>query len=187
MAETATATDAREGATTDPAPVDRWHAFTEWLRKLFDHERGAVLVPLLTIGLVLSVVMVGCKPVSTLDGERVTPGNINTVYEGKATALQKRHAAWVADGEQLRIEAESLDAGYDAAFGDFEEQVSQTNAVLQAIGTVGGSLIAGAFDPSALLSTVVTLGLGATAVGVGVDNRRKNKVIDRLKTNGTGA
>lgn len=174
--------------TTPTEPTDRWHLFTEWLRKLFDHERFTVLFPLIAIAVLLCVVMVGCKPVSTLDGERVTPGNIGTVYEGKATAIQQKYNAWKAEGEKLRIEAEALDAGYDAAFVDFEKQVETTNTVLQAIGSVGGSLIAGAFDPSALLTTVLTLGATATAAGVAVDNRRKNKVIDRLKTtNGTGA
>ena len=172
-------------AESTPAPVttapDRWHTLTGFIRRIFDHERFAVMLPLLTIGITFAIVLVACAPVSTIDGERVTPGTIGAVYEGKAAAIQRDYAAWVATGEQIRIEAESLDNRYDAAFADFDAQVAQTNTWIEAIGGLGGSLIAGTFNPAALIGTAVTLGAAATAAGVGLDNRRKNRVITRLK------
>jgi hypothetical protein len=180
---------AEETPTPAPeAPTDRWHLFTEWLRKLFDHERFAVWLPIVVCGAALAIIMVGCKPVATFDGERVTPDTINTVYEGKAGELQQKFAAWVATGKQIELEAESLDKSYDAAFDSMAAQVTERNKWLEAIGGIATAAINGTVNPTSIIGTLLTLGMGATAIGVGVDNRRKNKVIDRLKTTGgTGA
>lgn len=185
MPDTATATDAREGATTEPA--DLWHTITTAARNFLDHERWKVWLPVIVCGAFVAVILAGCQATATVDGVEVTPETINTVYEGKATALQQEYAAWVAQGEKIKIKAAYLDADYDSAYDSLAAQVAERNKWIESLGGIGLTAIDGTLNPASAAGSLLTLLIGSVAVGAAVDNRRKNKVIDRLKTNGTGA
>ena len=148
--------------------------------KLIDHNR--YLVSAIAIWAVVFFSLIGCQPRTTaytgLDGvpasQPQTWAEVDAEVSRDAAELDKRQAAINADRK-------SLSAQVEAASTDLEEQTGFRNAALEITGgffTEVASGRAGTMDYVATgLALLGLLGFGGTAA----DNRRKDKVIGKLK------
>lgn len=161
---------------------DLWHNFTSFL----DHYRNFILCLVFT-GL-LAGYLLGCdvKTQSLIDPTR----NVNAA-QLKVEAHQLE-ALYAQREKELQLELESLalkqqDFNTDLAIA-VENLETQTTHRQQIIDTLGGLAVQAAqgnANPISALTTLISLISAGSAVGLGLDSLRKDRVIKNLKTTDT--
>ena len=158
--------------------VDILHKILKWV----DHNRG--LVTALLLAVMLSVWVVGCQPKTTsvLDPhQKVTAAELQREMAIVSRDLSKREAMIAQMQAALEAEAQEKSDAIAAAIDDLDRQIAMRKQMITAIGAMGQSLAAGTLTPAAGINGVVSLILLLGAGGLGVDNLRKNRVIQQLK------
>lgn len=150
--------------------------------KFIDHHRGMIVAMVLAV--ICAAWMIGCEATtgSLIDDTRqVTAPQIEReviVLQGdidrRAAAIEQMIAGYNADVEQLNAQIE-------AASSDIQDQLERRKQIIETLGALGASIAQGTVNPAAAISGVITLSSLFGVAGVGYDNWRKNKVINKLK------
>ena len=131
--------------------------------------------------------LTGCqsKTVSPLSGVPVTSDKLETearvVVADLESQLAIAESTFLTHKEALIAKAETLQIEFDAGFADIERQDATKAKFVEMTSGIVTSLIEGSFNPTQLLASLVGVGGVLGAVGVGLDNRKKDKVIVSLK------
>ena len=137
--------------------------------KWIDHNRWLVGALVIVVG--MTITSFGCQPKTD---DPFNPGQ----KVGRAE-LGARAAAFLVEvqAEQAFLEAkvEAMKPALGAAYDELERQETMIQTAIDAIGGLA-TTAAGPYAP------LVTTGLGILALGFGVDNRRKDRVILEKKT-----
>lgn len=177
----------------------------ERLKKFVQRNPAAIVAGIFAVA--FAVVMVGCQPTTTspIDGTSVTAEQLDAQLDGERARLaaeaeaiaietQGEIAAITAQAEgkiaQLAARSDAEGALLDAALAgveskaqiaaaDIEEKRERRAKFIEAMGT------ATTFVPPGY-QQAATIGLGLLAVGLGVDNRRKDGVIKGQRIAGDG-
>jgi hypothetical protein len=162
--------------------TDLLHAVFRW----FDHNRHAAFAWLLA-GL-LAAWLVGCDVTtqSLLDDTRqVNATQLAGEVRHVEASLEQRSAMIDAQVAAFNADVRRLHEQIEAAQADLQAKFQFRQSVVQALGGFASDALAGTFNPLSAIGTVVSLLSVSTAVGVSLDNARKNRVISQLKTRGT--
>lgn len=146
----------------------------EKIKDILSKNPATVAAAVVAIGLV--VVVVGCEQTtrSPLTGEQVTRAELSyEVAEAKGD-IERRAKILSAELDALEAEAEALEASAGVAVDEIEAKEGRIAEALNAVEAVVVT-VAGQYAPLA------TLGFGLLALGLGVDNRRKDGVIKGQK------
>lgn len=156
------------------------------LIKIIDHNRyaafGWITLAIAMIG------AVGCNPTTiSPQGVEVTSAQLTAEHQVSLGALDDAYAEWTGnvqaleiEGKRLESKAKRLEAQYLASDADLQVQQQRIDDALGGLfGIVSASI------PGPYLG-IATAGMGIITLLTGRDNRRKDKVIVKLK-NGGGA
>jgi len=158
--------------------MDVLHKALKWV----DHNRGVTAA--LVLAILLCVALVGC-PVTT--ASLVTPDKDVTVteFEGEvitlSAQLDKDAAAIDASLTQHNIDVEAFNQRVDLGQEELTKKVELRTTVVNTIGGVGTALVSGTLTPQAGVAAVIQIATLLAAVGLGYDNRRKDKVMADAK------
>jgi hypothetical protein len=137
--------------------MDLWHGITNWL----DHNRWLVVGVIFTA--TTAAWTVGCQ--STTASPSGSGIDVN----------------WI----QLKAEVDSFAARVVAAEADLANQDAIKQKFVSISSGLATAALGGTFNPTQLITSLVTVAGVAGSAGLGLDNRRKNKIITNLKNNGT--
>lgn len=142
--------------------------------KFLDHYRGTAIAAIAVA--LLGVLMVGCQPTvqSPISGQRVTEAQLIAEAEDAVRQIQLEQQA-------LAFKAETLADRVQLSLDELEAKRNAINAAVQTV-----QQLVAANDPSsgALAGLLGLLGGGLMLVGQRYDNSRKDRVIERLKSQG---
>ena len=133
--------------------MDLWHGITNWI----DHNRWLVIAIIFTA--TTSTWTVGCQ--STTESPSGSGGKVN----------------WI----QLKAEVDSFVARVTAAEADLANQDAIKQKFVSISSGLATAALGGTFNPTQLITSLVTVAGVAGSAGLAVDNRRKNKIITTLK------
>jgi hypothetical protein len=157
--------------------MDVLHKTVNWI----DHNRWYVLSSLLAVGLIF--LGLGCEPhTASLTGpEEVTARRFQQEALTQEEALAERRIALEARIESFNEDVDALDRRLQHGWEDLRRQFELRQEAVALLGGSAVSALEGSFSPKAFVAPA--LGLLAAAFGVGktLDNRRKDRVIQRLK------
>jgi hypothetical protein len=158
---------------------DYFHAFL----KLIDHHRGIVLAAVICTA--LGGYLLGCRiqTTSLVDPDRhVTPQQLRHEARTLDQQFETRRNMLLADIENFNVELAAYEQAIADRIDDLERQEALRAQIVSTIGGFATDAAAGTFNPvSAITALISLLGIGA-ASGLAVDNFRKQRVIQRLKT-----
>lgn len=158
--------------------MDILHKVLEWL----DYNRGAALGTALAAAVVLTALFApGCLEARTASirdpAVKVTEAEflleareVKGVLTGQATALEQQIAL--------------LEARTELGLADIEEQRAKVEAVVAVLEKISLEAAGGTLSPLALIPIAFGLGGLLFGVGRGYDNKRKDAVIEKLKSPG---
>tara|TARA_Y100001933_G_C19014605_1_gene570783 strand:+ start:13267 stop:13809 length:543 start_codon:yes stop_codon:yes gene_type:complete len=158
---------------------DLWHKLTAFT----DHYRNFILCIFFTG--ILAVYLLGCDVAtnSLIDPSRkVTAKQLQT----EAHQLQSQY---VEREKQLQLELELLTHNQQNfndqlafAVEDLEIQTTQRQQIIDTLGGLAVQAAQGNANPISALTTLIGLISAGSAVGLGLDSLRKDRVIKNLKT-----
>ena len=99
-----------------------------------------------------------------------------------ATAMAARHQAEIA---AIVERAETVETKLSIATADLDRQDAQRQQIFEFVGGLVTAAAAGTVNPATLLAGAVPIVAGLVGGGALIDNRRKNRVIETLKANGS--
>ncbi len=157
--------------------MDVLHNVMNWI----DHNRWYVLSSLLASGLIL--IGLGCEPhTASLTGpEEVSAREFQQEALALEETLTERRIALAARIENFNEDVDSLDRRLQLGREDLRRQYALQEQILATLGSAATSALEGSFSAKAFVAPA--LGLLAAAFGIGktLDNRRKDRVIQKLK------
>ncbi len=153
------------------------------LAKLIDHNRGMVIGLLLTS--LLATYLTGCQATtpSLRDASRqVTAAELRAEADALAVGLMQRKQSI-----ELRLEAYNQEVEqFNYRLGDAAEDLNQKMQFrAQVVKTLGGLAVGaaeGSINPLSAITAILGLLSAGSAMGLGVDNLRKDRLIKKLKT-----
>ncbi|MBL4700317.1 hypothetical protein JYU15_01420 [bacterium AH-315-I18] len=157
---------------------DLWHKSTSFL----DHYRSFILSLIFT-GL-LAGYLLGC--------EVKTPSLIDPAQLVSAAQLQseahKLQAQYTQREKQLQLQLETLtleqqdfNTGLITAVNDLETKTQQRQQIIDTLGGLAVQAAQGTANPISALTALIGLVSAGSAVGLGLDSLRKDRVIKNLK------
>lgn len=154
-----------------------------WLRTLFDHNRFTAVGLLASIGLLINIT--GCQPtvISPISGQKVTETQLTTEVETRKIESAADAVKLQAETDELinqlktkykarQTADEVINQKLGPAYAEIKQKQDAIHAsidVLSGLATASGNPVAGA---------AVGI-LGILAAGLGLDNRRKDRVIEK--------
>lgn len=154
---------------------DRFHDFLKWI----SYNRGKVFGALLAIGVV--IVMFGCqiKTISLIDpSQTVTQDQFHQEYNTLAAQIDRKYIL-------LEEEAKELTANYEMGAADLDQKVEQRKEWFDlAQGVITAGLTGNPIAWGEIAMTSGTLLITGLLAGSVYDQRKKDKVIKRLKNGG---
>ena len=154
---------------------DYFHKFLKWI----SYNRGKVLGALLAVGIV--VFMFGCqiKTASLIDpSQEVTQDQFHQEYNTLAAQIDREYIL-------LEEEAKELIANYEMGAADLDQKIEQRKEWMDlAQGVVTAGLTGNPIAWGEVAMTGGTLLMAGLLTGSVYDQRKKDKVIKRLKNGG---
>jgi hypothetical protein len=138
---------------------DGWHKFTNWM----DHNRGILVSIIITAS--TAAWLTACESVTA------SPTGSGVQVD------------WI----QLGAEVDTFAARVTAAEADLRAQDALKSKFVEISSGLATSILQGTFNPTQLITSLVTIAGVTGSAGLAFDNRRKNKVIKALKTGGESA
>lgn len=157
---------------------DLWHNFTRFL----DHYRSFILSLLFTC--LLAGYLLGCetKTQSLIDPSRnVTASQLQTEAHQLDSQYTQREKELKIELEALTIKQADFNTQLATAVEDLETQSLQRQQIVDTLGGLAVQAAAGEANPISALTTLIGLISAGSAVGLGLDSLRKDRVIQTLK------
>lgn len=158
---------------------DLWHLVTNWL----DHNRGLLLSVLITGA--LSAYLVGCDVTTSSlisEGKPVTREQFIAEIHHRELSFAEQKNLLDAQVKNYNAQVEQFNSVVEVGLTDLERKEELRGQIIATVGGFATQAVEGRFNPLSALSALIGLiSLGAAA-GMGVDNYRKNRVIEQLKS-----
>jgi len=163
--------------------MDRIHRITNWM----DHNRWTLLSLLLAAGAV--AVLAGCRSrTQGLNGaEAVDRAGFEVQVLAGEKQLITQRARLEAAVAEFNGDVERFNAQVDLGRGDLDAQDAVRAELLTLLGNGLTDALAGRLNPAAFVMPGLALLGAALGIGKTLDNRRKDKVIARMKVGHDGS
>ncbi|MAX26864.1 MAG: hypothetical protein CMJ19_20415 [Phycisphaeraceae bacterium] len=158
---------------------DLWHNVTCFL----DHYRNWILC--LIFALMLGGYLVGCevKTNSLIDPTRtVSSRQLQNEANKIESEYRQREKQLQIELEELTLKQQDFNAQLTIAVEDLETQTKQRQQIIDTLGGLAVQAAQGNANPISALTTIISLISAGSAVGLGLDSLRKDRVISKLKT-----
>lgn len=161
---------------------DLWHSFVTFL----DHYRNFML-SILFAGL-LAGYLLGCQVTtdSLVDPSRkVTANELKVEAHQLASQYDEREKQLQLELESLIRKQQDFNTDLSLAVEDLEIKTAQRQQIIDTLGGLAVQAAQGNANPVSALTTLIGLISAGSAVGLGLDSLRKDRVIKNLKTSDT--
>ena len=158
---------------------DLWHQFTTFL----DHYRNLILC--LIFVSIMTGYLLGCEVTtdSLIDPSRkVTANQLKVEAHQLETQYVQREKQLQIELELLAIKQQDFSDQLVIAVEDLEVQTAQRKQIIDTLGGLATQTAQGNANPISALTTLIGLISAGSAVGLGLDSLRKDRVIKNLKT-----
>ncbi|MFG0247641.1 MAG: hypothetical protein ACF8OB_02050 [Phycisphaeraceae bacterium JB051] len=157
---------------------DLWHNATLFL----DHYRNWIFC--LGFALLLGGYLVGCevKTSSLIDPSRtVSSRQLQTEANNIESQYRQREKLLQLELEELTIKQQDFNAQLALAVEDLQTKTQQHQQIIDTLGGLAAQAAQGNANPISALTTIISLISAGSAVGLGLDSLRKDRVISQLK------
>jgi TolA-binding protein len=163
--------------------MDCLHALLKWI----DHNRWTLL-SLLLIGILIFAGW-GCRPrTASLSGDgTVTASQLQAQALEAQQDLVKRRIELESQMQVFNQDVESLEQRLAHAREDLQRQIELRKDILALLGNAATDALDGSFSARGFVVPAISLLAAAFGVGKTLDNRRKDRVIRRLKVENAAA
>jgi hypothetical protein len=161
---------------------DLWHSFTSFL----DHYRNWILC--LVFAAMLGGYLVGCdvKTNSLIDPTRsVTAQQLQAEAHQLESQYSQREKQLQLELEELTLKQNDFNSQLAIAVEDLETKSTQRQQIIDTLGGLAVQAVQGNANPISALTTIIGLISAGSAVGLGLDALRKDRVIQNLKITGS--
>ena len=158
---------------------DLWHNLTSFL----DHYRSFILSLFFTC--ILAGYLLGCevKTQSLIDPSRtVTASQLQTEVSQLESQYTQREKELQIELQALTAKQQDFNIQLATAVEDLETKAKQRQQIVDTLGGLAVQAAAGEANPVSALTTLIGLISAGSAVGLGLDSLRKDRVIQTLKT-----
>jgi len=158
--------------------TDVLHKALKWI----DHNRYLVTAIVLSSVLIFGVVGCHSAVVGPVSGKLVGRSQYDQEVLTVVGELEAERQAALSSVEAFNVRAETVQRQIEAGYDELDRQDKIRGEILQTVGGVITEAAQGRLDPVNVATGAMTIAAALLGIGAVADNRRKNAVIERLKT-----